>query len=166
MQLAVLDFHQQHRVVRSRASLRRTARVQDPDGPEAVALWHMRVAVDDGVAAGEAGGEPLVAAGRAPGDVDHPNPGPGGLHDALSRKQLAQRRLVHVPDHGLDGRADPLQLLEEGEGGQVAAVQNEIGRAQPFDAGVGKAPRPARQVGIGENGEKRRAVLTGFRSPG
>jgi hypothetical protein len=166
MQLAVFDLHQQHRVVRSRAPLRRTARVQDPDGLEAVALWHMRVAVDDRVAAGEAGGEPLVAAGRAPGDVHHPDPGPGGLDDALAWKQLAQRRLVHVPDHGLDGRADPLQLLEEGEGGQVAAVEDEIGRAQPLDAGVGKAPRPARQVGIGEDGEKRRAVLTGFGSPG
>jgi hypothetical protein len=119
------------------------------------------VPVDDGVAAGETSSEALLAPGRPSGNVHHPDARPGRLDDALARKQLSQRRLVHVSGHRLHGRAEPLQLLEEGERGQVAAVQDQIGRAELLDAGSREAPIPARQVRIGDDGEERKALLTG-----
>ena len=114
----------------------------------------MRVAVDDRVAARETGREPLRPPGARSGDVHHPDPRAGHLHEAPLRKQLGKRELVHVPVDRLD-RGVAAQLLEHGGLDEVSRVQDQVGLLQLPQALGGQPARPAREMRVGEDGDAR-----------
>ena len=70
-----------------------------------------------------------------------------------SAGSAGQRRLVDVAVDGRDGRPERLELVQHGDGGDVARVQDQVGGAQSGDAGVREPPRPARQMGVGDDRE-------------
>jgi hypothetical protein len=53
--------------------------------------------------------------------------------------------------HRRHGRAERLQLVEDLERGEVAAVDDQVGRGQLLPAAVRYAPLPARQVRVGDD---------------
>ena len=109
--------------------------------PWRVDLREVRVAVDDGVAAGEAPHEPFLRAPPRAGDVGHPDARAARLDDELLRQQLADGRLVGVAEDGVDRRAERAQLLEHRQRRDVAAVEDQVGGAQPLEARLGDPSR-------------------------
>ena len=104
----------------------------------------MRVAVDNRVAARKPSHQSRLTPGAGAGDVNDTDPGVFHLDDPLLRQQLAQRCLVGVAVHRLDLRAEPPQLLEDADGGDVARVDDQIRALQQRKALVGEPARPAR----------------------
>ena len=136
--------------VRGRASpLRRAAGVHDPDVVAPLDLGSVRVTVCDHVTAPERRAQPWVAAGPRPGVVHQPDPDPFRLDDDPLGQLLEKRGLVDVPVNGRDG-GERLQGLEHPCGGEVADVQDEVGRSEDLDAGIRKTARAAGKMRIAE----------------
>ena len=133
--------------------LGRRAWIQHPEMLEPLHMGHVRVPVDDGLAVREPGGEPCLAASSRPGNVDHSDPHLPHLDDPFGRKRLAQRLLVHGPDHALHRWTELTQLLEDPGGDEVTSVQDQIRAAQEAQALVGKSAGAARQVRVGDDGD-------------
>jgi hypothetical protein len=83
--------------------------------------------------------------------VHHADFLPGDLDDPLARQRLAESGLVHVPVDAFDGGAERTELFAERGRREVAAVQDEIRRAEQSDACVGERSRSARQVRVGDD---------------
>ncbi len=132
-------------------------RIQTPLVP--LDLRQVRMAVEHGVAAREAPNEALLPARTRAGNVDDPDPRPAGVHDELLRQQLPERGLVRIPVDGVDGRAEQAQLLEHGQRGEVAGVEDHVGRPQPVETCLGEPSGSPRQMRVGdrrdEHGEER-----------
>ena len=133
-------------------SLGRASGVQDPHVAEALDLRHVRVPVDDGVAAGEPRGEPRRASGRRPRNVDDPDPGAFDFDHPLLRQRLPKPRLVHVAVDGLD-RPERPQLLEHRKSDEVAGVDDEVGSLERVQARLRQPPPAPRQVSVGDDRE-------------
>ena len=88
-------------------------------------------------------------------DVNHADPGTARLDDVLARQRRLQPRLVHVPVHSLDRRAEGAKLVEECFGHEVAPVQDQIGSAQKPHALVRQRARAARQMRVRDDGNAR-----------
>jgi hypothetical protein len=65
-----------------------------------------------------------------------------------------ERGLVHVPVDAFDA-SESAELLERGDGREVAGVDDEIGSAQELDARVRQPPSTARQVRVSEDCDQR-----------
>jgi hypothetical protein len=101
--------------------------------------------VDDRVAVRKLRAQARRAAGRRSRDVHHPDPEAApDLHDVLLRQPSLERRLVHVPVHGLDRRTGTVQRFENADRDEVAAVEDQISRATELDAARWKLARSAR----------------------
>lgn len=126
-------------------------------------LGDVGVAVDDGVAAGEGGREPLGAPASRAGDVHQPDPRPSHLDDPPLGQLGPDARVVHVPLHGGDGRPERPQVGEEVGSGQVAGVEDQVGAAQARGARAGQPAGSARHVRVGDDRDLhgRRAPLPG-----
>ena len=86
---------------------------------------------------------------RGSGVVDDPDPQPFGLDHQPLRQARAQRRVVHVSLHRRYGRP-LLELAEDGSGGEVARVHNEVGGAKKSDTFLREAPRAPGQMRISD----------------
>jgi hypothetical protein len=115
------------------------------------------MAVDDRAATGELRAEPRRPPSRRSRNVHHPDPRSAGLDHMSLRQRSLQHRLVHVPEHGLDRRPEPAQLVENSGRDEVAAVEDQIGRAAELDAARRKLALSARQVSVRDDRERRRA---------
>jgi len=122
---------------------------------EPLELRHVRVAVDDRRAIRKAGRETSLPARPRAGVVDQADAGAFDLHRVLVGEGLLQRRLVHVPVHRLDGRAERPQLLEERRRDEVPAVEDQVGPAQEPRAFVRQRTAAAREMRIGDDGDAR-----------
>ena len=140
-----LDPQLEHRPLRRPPALGRRAGVEDPRPP--------RRAPPRAGACGRR--RPRRSRGSAPRAA--PRARPPGRRCAPSRSRAApasttssrgrsslQRRLVDVPVHRAHRRAERAELLEERDGDEVAAVQDQVGAAQPLDARRRAAPRAPR----------------------
>ena len=96
------DVDHEHRPIRRAPSLRRAPRIEDPHAVPALDLRHVRVSVDDRLAAGKPRQETRLPSSCRPGRVDHGDPCATGLDDPLRRQLAAQRRLVRVSVDTLD----------------------------------------------------------------
>jgi hypothetical protein len=142
-------------VHRGRAALGRAAGIEDPDVLVLLDLRYVRVAVNHRVTVGKATHEPDLATRPWARDVHHAESRTACVDDALARQSLPQRRLVHVPDHGLDRWAEPQELLQEAHRDEVAGVQDQVGRLKPLLAGSRKPPRAAREMSVGNDRDER-----------
>lgn len=120
---------------------------------EPLHLRNVRMAVDDRGAVREPGGQASLAANPRPRNVDHPDPSPAYRHDVLMRQGLLQGRLVHVPVDAFDRRTERGELVEEPGRDEVAAVQDEIGAAQPSQALLREDARSSREMRVGDDGD-------------
>jgi hypothetical protein len=121
----------------------------------------VRVAEDDGGAAGEGPAHPLEPALRGSRVVDHPECAARRLDHAPLGQPRLQRRLVDVAADGQDGRAQRRERVEDLRGGDVAGVQDEVGAAQEGDRSLGQPPRAPRQVRVRDQSDpgQRRSVM-------
>jgi hypothetical protein len=143
------------------AALSGRAGIQDPEVLEPLDVRHVGVAVDDGMAVGEARGEAGLAARGGAGDMHHPDPRLAHLGDVDVRQRFLERGLVHIPGDTLDRRPERAQLLEECRRDEVAAVEDEIGGAEQTQALVREPPRSAGQVRVRydhDSGQDQRAA--------
>ena len=148
------DVEQEQRPCRRPASLGRAARVENPRALEALHLRQVRVAVDDGVAAGETREEARLAPGAGAGDVHEPDPDLLDRDDALFRKRASEQRLVGVAPDRLD-RAERPQLLERRRRLDVPGVQDQVRGRQQLDALLGQPPSPTGQMRVGDDADAR-----------
>jgi hypothetical protein len=109
----------------------------------------MRMAVGDDVAAGEGSSEALRTSTCVPAIVDEPDPQALRGDDGALGEKLAERRLVHVSVHGLNG-GELTELFQHGRGREVAHVQDQVGPLQHTEASLGEAARAARKVRVAE----------------
>jgi hypothetical protein len=84
--------------------------------------------------------------------VHEPDPHRLDLDDAALGERGPQCRLVHVPVDGLD-RRDRRELPQHRGGGDVARVEDQVGAPEFSEARLRQAPRPARQVRVGDDGD-------------
>ena len=160
MDLAVLDLQLEHRVHRCRAPLGRASGVEDPYAFGPLDLRHVRVTVDDGGAAGEARREPPLPSDARPRNVHHPDPRATRLDDELLWQRFAQRRLVHVPEDSLDA-PELAKVVQHGRRDNVPRVQDQVRALQPAQALVRDAPRPSRQMGVGDDRDANQRTVNG-----
>jgi len=128
-------------------------------------LRNVGVTVDERTAVLETGGEPGFAPLARAGVVDHPDLHAVDLDDALPGQCLFEGLLVHVSVDAGQRRPELLQLLQELRRHEVAGVQQEVGASDQTDALLGERPRPAREVGVGDDGDAGQEVATGSRTP-
>ena len=145
---------------RRTAALGRAAGIDDPDASVPVELRHVRVPVDNRVAAREPRDEPFFPPRTRARDVDEPDQDIIDLdHSALGKCGL-QRGFVHVAVHGLDGR-ERRQILEHACADEVPRVQDQVGFGQSRQALVRGPPRPARQVRVRDDRDERQRTGSG-----
>jgi hypothetical protein len=128
---------------------------------EALHLWHMGVPVHKRIAVLEAGGEPSLPPQAWSCVVDDPDPYSLDLDDVLFRQGLLQLRLVHVPVDALDRRPERAQFLQEPNGHEVAAVQNELRALDQADALVRQRARAAREMRVRDDRDAGQETATG-----
>jgi hypothetical protein len=92
--------------------------------------------------------------------VGHADARAACLDDELLREQLAHGLLVGVAEDGVDGRAERPQLLEHRDGRDVAAVEDQVGCAEPLEARLGDPSRSPRQVRVGDRRDEYGADTT------
>jgi hypothetical protein len=148
--LAPSQLELEHRVYGSRASLRRAAGIQDPDTFVPLDLRHVRMPVDDRVAARKARGEPRLPPHARPRYVHHSDPRAAGLDDQLARKRLAEGGLVHVPEHCVH-LTEPAKLVQHRGGHDVTRVQDQIRALEAAQALVRNLSRAPRQMRVGDD---------------
>jgi hypothetical protein len=149
--LAATHLENEHRPRRSPPPLGRAARVEDPDAVQTLDLRQMRVPVDNRPAPEKPRAEPLPPPGRRPRIVHHPDPSAARFDNPFRPQDTAQRRLVDVPVDTLDPAERP-QLPERRQRDEVARVQDQTGLPEEPDALLGKAPRTAWKMGVGDDG--------------
>jgi len=132
---------------------------------EPLDLREVCVPVDDRAAVLESGGEPRFAPLARAGVVHHPDLHAVDLDDTLPGQYLFEGPLVHVSADAGQRRAELLQLLHELRRHEVAGVQQEVGARDQTDALLRERPRPAREVGVGDDGDARQEDATGSRTP-
>ena len=120
--------------------------------------------VHDGRAPGKRGGKTLGPSGSRPGIVHHPDPGPAGLDDPPLRQQPPNLDVVHVSVHALES-PQRLELAQERQGREVAAVEDQLGRPELGDTALRQAPRTPRQMGVGEDSDERQSAIPGRNAP-
>jgi hypothetical protein len=96
--------------------------------------------------------------------MDDPEPSVLDLDDPSLRQELSQRRLVHVPDHGLD-RRKPSELFEHGDGNEVACVQDQVCSLEPTQTLRRQPPRPSREMRIRDDGDQRQLLAPSRKTP-
>jgi hypothetical protein len=116
----------------------------------------MRMPVDHGMARRKPRHEPRLSPLARAAVVNNPDPGASSLDDPLGRQERAQRRLVHVPVHGLD-RAEAPKILEHADRNEVAAVHDQVRRLEPPNALVGQPAGATRHVRVGDDRDDQRA---------
>ena len=108
------------------------------------------MAEDDRVAAREAPLHPpqaTLGGARVVDDADAHLP---DLDLPGDRQALGELRDVDVAQHGVDGRAEPLEQVEDLRGDQVPGVDDQVGGPQALQAGGRQLPRALGQVGVRE----------------
>ena len=128
---------------------------------EPLDLRDVRVAVDDCAAVLEPDGESCFSALARARVVDHADLHVVHFDDALLRQHLLQSLLVHVSGDGNDGRAELLQVLQDLRRNEVSGMKHEIGTGDQPHALVGQRARPAREMGVGDDGDARQEAVTG-----
>ena len=124
-------------------------------------LRNVRVAVDHRTAVLEPGGKPRFSALARARVVDHPDPHGVDLDDALLRQDLLQGFLVHVSRDGDDGWAELLQVLQDLRRDEVSGMQHQVRTRDQPHALIGQRARPAREMGVGDDGDARQEAATG-----
>jgi hypothetical protein len=107
----------------------------------------MAVAVGDQVAAGKELPQPLVAAYGRTGVVDEPDAEAGDLRCRPHGEVSPERRVVHVPLHGRDGREAP-QIVENPCVREVAGVEDRLGALEDAQAIRRQRARAAREMRV------------------
>jgi hypothetical protein len=148
-------------VTRLASAVGGAARVEDLEAPILLQERDVRVPEDHGGRVGEAPPQAREPPGSRTGVVDHPDPHGARLDRALDGKALPQLDAVHVAVHREHGRPDSLDLLEGRDRGEVACVQDQFGGGQMLETDGGKAATSAREVGVGDDGEKHGADRSG-----
>ncbi len=110
------------------------------------------MAEDDRVDLGEASAQAREAPSRRPGVVDHRDARARSLDHTGFGEHGAEDRVVDVPVHR-GHIATELDLAQDRQGSDVAGVQDEVGRAQSFEAGLGEPPGALGHVGVGDDRE-------------
>ena len=88
-----------------------------------------------------------------PAVVRHDDPRAAGLDDPHGGQPHAQRGLVDVAVHGVHRRAERLEQLEHLDGDEVAGVEDQVGGAQPLDAGRGQRTAALGHVRVADDRE-------------
>jgi hypothetical protein len=130
--------------------LGRTTGIEDPHFSEPRRVWHMGVAVHNGVTARKRRRKALSPTGSRTRHVNDPDANVLDLHDPPLGQVRPQRGLVHVPHHSLH-RRELTQPLEHADADEVARMENEIGRLQTSEALGREAPGPPRHVRVGDD---------------
>ena len=118
------------------------------------------MAIDDDVAFGERGRQAPVAAGEGPRVVDEADLQPFRLDDHTLGERGPERGLVHVPEDSLQA-AEPAKLVQHGRRDHVPRVQDQVRALQPAQALVRDAPRPPRQMGVGDDRDANQRTVNG-----
>lgn len=126
------------------ASLGRRTWIEDPEVLETLHLRNVGMAVEDRGAIRKARRKPSLAPDPRAGDMDHPDPDSFHVNDLLVGKRLLELGLVHVSVDALHPRPKRRELVEERARDEVAAVEDQIGAAQPAQALVRECARPTR----------------------
>ena len=145
----------EHRPHRRAAALGRRAGVQDPHAFVACRLRHVRVAVDDRSQSGNMARSRAARPAARPGMCTIRFARPRLRRRARAAASL-QRRLVLVPVHRFH-RPPESAGLQRNAADEITGVQDQIRVAAELDAAGRQSARASRQVGVGDDGDGRRA---------
>jgi len=107
---------------------------------------------DDHVGVGEACAERLQTALGGTGVVDHRDANACELDLALLREPRLQRRLIDVARDREHRWAEARELIQHGNGAEIARVQDQLGRCESLPALRRQDATASRQMSIGDDG--------------